>query len=527
MGNRPSKNKARNPNASAAAASSSSRPSMASSRKSLSSPSTEQKQKLTTITAVPVPDIPPVPVVSAQLESGESGSKQGDMSAATTAEPVPATKEAVLVDASATVAEEPDSEPAAPYKVICLTGGPCGGKTSSLAILGDLFQSLGWKVYRVPETATILLSGGVVFGELNDAQSYSFQKNLLKTMLTIQNTFIDLAKLNAKRGQKTVVICDRGAMDPAAYMPRPGWLQILKELDLDEVALRDHRYDCVIHLVTAAKGAEPFYTLDNNTTRSEGLEFAREVDDKVMNAWLGHASLQVIDNASVSNFAQKCDRTVQAVLTRLGLVTDSERYGRHVRKHKFVVHGFELDKPFPVSYRDFNVEHVYLVNTSGDGKQIRIRRREEVGGSREVHLSLTARHPKVDSQRVETRRNLTGREYDALRAQADPSRAIITKRRRCFLLNDRYFQLDVYLHPSSGLTLLETYLDFDFVWDQDESKKSTTSNDVTGRLPPWLKLEEVTDNKAYSMYTIAESAPHDPALARKLSTYDLSAIASS
>ena len=32
--------------------------------------------------------------------------------------------------------------------------------------------------------------------------------------------------------------------------------------------------------VTAAKGAEAFYQLENNKTRSEGLDLARELDDK-------------------------------------------------------------------------------------------------------------------------------------------------------------------------------------------------------------------------------------------------------
>jgi hypothetical protein len=102
-----------------------------------------------------------------------------------------------------------------------------------------------------------------------------------------------------------------------------------------------------------------------------------------MNAWVGHSSLQVIDNSN-TNFAQKCDRVVQAVLTRLGLVADDQRYGKLVRKHKFLVSNFDLEKEFPCPFRDFNVEHVYLVNTSNDGMQLRIRRREQAG-SDSVH----------------------------------------------------------------------------------------------------------------------------------------------
>ena len=44
--------------------------------------------------------------------------------------------------------------------------------------------------------------------------------------------------------------------------------------------LRDNRYDQVVHMVTAASGAESFYQLDNNSARSEDLDQARERDTK-------------------------------------------------------------------------------------------------------------------------------------------------------------------------------------------------------------------------------------------------------
>ena len=53
---------------------------------------------------------------------------------------------------------------------LVLTGGPCGGKTTGQAHLATFFESLGWKVFRVPETATVLMSGGISFGELNEEQ---------------------------------------------------------------------------------------------------------------------------------------------------------------------------------------------------------------------------------------------------------------------------------------------------------------------------------------------------------------------
>jgi len=58
---------------------------------------------------------------------------------------------------------------------LVLTGGPCGGKTTGQARISTFFENLGWKVYRVPETATVLLGGGVNFAELSERAQIEFQ----------------------------------------------------------------------------------------------------------------------------------------------------------------------------------------------------------------------------------------------------------------------------------------------------------------------------------------------------------------
>ena len=49
---------------------------------------------------------------------------------------------------------------------------------------------------------------------------------------------------------------------------------------LDERSLRDGRYDGILHLVTAACGAEEHYSLENNEVRSESVEVARDVSPR-------------------------------------------------------------------------------------------------------------------------------------------------------------------------------------------------------------------------------------------------------
>jgi hypothetical protein len=58
--------------------------------------------------------------------------------------------------------------------------------------------------------------------------------------------------------------------------------------------------------VTAANGAEKYYTTTNNAARTEGIEQAKELDEKVKHAWIAHATTYVADNST--DFAGKMQR---------------------------------------------------------------------------------------------------------------------------------------------------------------------------------------------------------------------------
>lgn len=167
------------------------------------------------------------------------------------------------------------------YKVV-VTGGPCAGKTSSLALLSDHFRNLGWTVYVVPEAATILLGGGVSFADFNDDQIYSFQKSIVRMMMTLETTYEELAQIESKiKNKNCLLVCDRGVMDASAYCSKEIWMKILSDLNVAQISeVREKRYHCVVHLVTAADGAVEFYTTDNNSVRGETPEEAIAVDQK-------------------------------------------------------------------------------------------------------------------------------------------------------------------------------------------------------------------------------------------------------
>jgi len=225
---------------------------------------------------------------------------------------------------------------------LVLTGGPCGGKTTGQTRLATFFENLGWKVYRVPETATILLGGGVNFADLPQWAAVEFQENLLRTMLQIENSFFALAEASDRN---CLVICDRGSMDASAFVTREQWEEILLKNGCDEVDIRDNRYHQIVHMVSAAKGAEEFYTIEHHATRLEGLEEARERDTKAAEAWIGHPYVDIIDNTC--DFENKINRLISCVAQKMGIHI-GDRLQTNARKVKFVINGLcPEDSMFP------------------------------------------------------------------------------------------------------------------------------------------------------------------------------------
>jgi predicted ATPase len=197
---------------------------------------------------------------------------------------------------------------------VVLTGGPCGGKSSALALISKRVAALGFDVYCVPEAATIVLSGGVQIKGMPARHLAAFQAQLLKVILALEDSFYEIAKTT---GRPSILFCDRGAMDGSAYVSGETWSAILAANNWTVEHLRDQRYDAVIHLVTAADGAETFYSAATNAVRSESAARARELDALAYKAWQGHPTLHVIDNST--DFNGKIDRVVTVVCEVLGI----------------------------------------------------------------------------------------------------------------------------------------------------------------------------------------------------------------
>ena len=75
-----------------------------------------------------------------------------------------------------------------------------------------------------------------------------------------------------------------------------------------------NRYDLVCHLITAANGAESYYTLNNNSTRTETPEVAKILDKKTLQCWQEHRHLRVFPNRTGESFQDKLKEITAHVL---------------------------------------------------------------------------------------------------------------------------------------------------------------------------------------------------------------------
>lgn len=355
---------------------------------------------------------------------------------------------------------------------IVITGGPCAGKTTAMSWIQNAFTQKGYAVLFVPETATELITGGVA--PWTCGSNVEYQQCQLKLQMEKENIFEQAAR--TMKSDKILIVCDRGALDNRAYMDAVEFAAALDFVGASEVELRDS-YDAVFHLVTAAKGAEGFYTTANNAARTETVEEAAALDDKLIAAWTGHPHLRVIDNAT--DFEAKMRRLIAEISSFLG---EPEP--------------FEIERKFLIAYPDIkwlesipNCQRIEMIQTylkSANDDEVRVRQRG-IDGS--YIYFLTTKRKVSERKRVEIERRLSKEEYLRLLMDADTSRRQIRKTRYCLTYQNQYFEIDVY----------------PFWKDQAIAEIELSDEEMEVRFPEQIRvIKEVTDDASYKNASLAK-----------------------
>eukprot|EP00802_Teleaulax_amphioxeia_P001854 Tamp_01856.p1 GENE.Tamp_01856~~Tamp_01856.p1 ORF type:complete len:318 (-),score=72.79 Tamp_01856:3422-4375(-) len=289
----------------------------------------------------------------------------------------------------------------------------------------------------------------------------------------------------------------------------------MESVELDAVSACDARYSGVVHLVTAADGAEEHYNLDSNAegVRSESVEQARDLDKKTGAAWASHPALSVIDNST--DFNKKIKRGIAAICGFVG--EEAPNYA--LRRRKFLVSAANL-RAAGLHVRTSDCDYTYLI--SSDNKQHRLRRRVQDGTFLYTHIRRVILE---NGATMDLKSNIDRSRYLAMLSYQDPERMLIRVVRETFMYKNRQFCLNHVLgiaptvssaigrrspRAIGNVMLLS-------VWCE---------NDIDIDLPPPECLvidKEVTGLMEYSLFHLSKTAeegsktaPSSPAKARRL-----------
>lgn len=350
--------------------------------------------------------------------------------------------------------------------MIAISGGPCAGKSSFLKEAGRWLKEHGITTIVVPEAATALIRAGITPWDLGIE---AFQRRVLRSTLKRIRRY---KRVIRRSGMTNVVLfIDRGLLDCEAYCGEEMFRRLLAELGLNRVQVL-HEYLMVVHLVTAADGAEAFYTLDNNDTRTETVEQARELDRRSRHAWRGHAHLSVIDNRT--GFDQKMQRAVRAMGRVLHMPTPLEN------ERMFLIRNFSMSF-IPADAAKIDIVQTYLL-PHADHPGARRVRSETLEGVTTYHYTHKTPTGNVGSMHEPKYPPLTEDQYEAYLKEADPERRTILKTRYRFPYADRTFEVDVYeSEPWKTQGIVKLEVEMEDLSETIEMPDGWVVEEVTGR----------------------------------------------
>ncbi len=221
----------------------------------------------------------------------------------------------------------------------------------------------------------------------------------------------------------------------------------------------------MIHLVTTAVGAENHYTKANNAARRETPTQAAELDSKVLQAYIGHCRLAIVDNRT--DFGQKMDRTLQHVFDLVGVESEkriiykrfqikndapkhhsyehrllpvNSRQLIHTYFHDQVFHSFKF--PHSLHYADITIEKFFLEKEEHDVDRMLpinanipdrsyIYRRGQAGSYLYFLRKAGSRKPSV----------ISVTEFLSYMERMDKCMAVLHERVRYFIYEYQYFAL--------------------------------------------------------------------------------------
>lgn len=174
-------------------------------------------------------------------------------------------------------------------KRIALTGGPSAGKSTAIRHLeADHSESMAF----VPEAATLLLHGGFPAPTEEHPWSQDWQMNFQRAIAITQLALEQTITRRAQQKNQQIVLCDRGLVDGAAYLP--GGIDELSKITRLRPRAMLGRYGLVIHLRSSAAQSIG-YQKHSNSHRFEEAAKARDIETRTFEVWEKHPNRLILD----------------------------------------------------------------------------------------------------------------------------------------------------------------------------------------------------------------------------------------
>ena len=306
-------------------------------------------------------------------------------------------------------------------KRIVLTGGPGSGKTTVIERIKKNYEEMGYKVIIVDETATHLINMGIrPFGE-NAIDMVDFQELVLKEQLE-KEKLVDKS-LEYMNNDKIIIVYDRGALDNRAYVNNEEFENVLSRFDNITISTLMEKYDLVIDLVSR----EDFYTLENNTARTEDVTTALELGNKTLKSWLGHENIKIV--LPKDDIEDKINEVLNIINLNL-----NEKQIKRQEKYLIDITNTKLNDEIPHK----EIIQTYLESSPNVEKRLR-----KISFNGVVSYVFTTYYINDDGRKeLVSEECITEKMYNKLLEFADFKKKTINKKRYYFTNDGTYYYID-------------------------------------------------------------------------------------
>jgi hypothetical protein len=357
-----------------------------------------------------------------------------------------------------------------------ISGGPNAGKTLLIGYLYNIFTNLGYKVLIIPEAATFWMQAGIPQG------SVFFQEIIFKYMLLLEDSAVEFAKTS---NESVIILCDRTILDGMAYFDKNDYEKILSNYGLS-VKKATKRYDGVLYLETAAKGAAGFFGKKTNDDRYEDVKGAIETCKKTLKAlsYMPKSKFRKVRNDG-GTFISKLFSAYQSAcdLMNLPIPTSNSK--------KFLLNDFFIESLDGIDYTKVIVTCDFLPFKEGAMKPGRLRTKEH---GEDIRYFFTQERRVDENEFFQIEKDIPRSKYLDMLLQKDHSTKTVKKTRISFESNGNLFEID--------------YFDQPFKYNGKEHNATlrvvSTKKNGTIKIPAFLKTGIVLSPEEVSDYKISK-----------------------